>query len=181
MFIDEATIKVTSGRGGTGRVAFDKNKGAIGPVGGDGGRGGSVFLSGVSDLGALEQFRHKKEFEAENGGDGRGQFIDGKDGADLIISVPVGTVIHNETTGFDYEIISLAEKILVARGGRGGRGNFKFRSAANTSPKEFEEGQPSEKMSLRLELKLIADIGLIGLPNAGKSSLLNAITNAKPR
>lgn len=181
MLIDDITIKIKAGNGGRGSVAFNKNMMSLGPVGGDGGNGGSVYFEGVSDLSALSQFRHSKEFETENGENGRGQFMDGADGKDLTLKVPVGTVIHNLGTKDAQEIIKTHERILAAQGGRGGKGNFKFRSAINRSPKQFQEGKEGEVFAIRLELKLIADVGLIGLPNAGKSSLINELTNAKSR
>src|SRR5690348_3762334 len=181
MLIDDVTIKVSAGNGGDGAVAFNKNMKSLGPSGADGGRGGSVYFEGSSDLNALSQFRNKKQVQTADGGTGRPQFNDGPDGADLILKVPVGTVIHKIETGEKFEIIKTTDTFLAVQGGRGGRGNFKFRSAINTSPKEFEKGQPGEKATIRLELKLIADVGLIGLPNAGKSSLLNELTNAKSK
>ena len=143
----------------------------------------------MSDINALQQFRFKKEFEAENGGDGRGQFRDGKTGADLVLKLPVGTVIHNLTNngstssprGSEVEIQKIGERVLLAQGGIGGRGNFHFRSATNTSPTQFQGGRPGEAFDLRLELKLIADVGFVGLPNAGKSSMLNLLTIAKSK
>lgn len=181
MLIDDITIQITAGHGGRGAVAFNKNAMALGPVGGNGGRGGSVYVRGVADLGALEHFRYKKTFEAENGAPGRGQFVDGKDGQDLILPVPVGTVIHNRSTGTDIDITKIGQIELVAAGGNGGKGNFKFRSATDTSPRRFQPGLPGEQFELRLELKLIADIGFVGLPNIGKSTLLNLLTNASAK
>lgn len=181
MLIDDITIKIKAGDGGRGAVAFNKNMMSLGPVGGTGGNGGSVYFEGVSDLSALSQFRHSKEFETKNGENGRGQFRDGADGKDLALKVPVGTVIHNLETGEIKEIIKTGDKILAAHGGRGGKGNFQFRSATNRSPKQFQEGKEGEVFTVRLELKLIADVGLIGLPNAGKSSLINELTNAKSK
>lgn len=181
MLIDDVTIKVKAGNGGSGSVAFNKTKMSLGPTGADGGNGGSIYLEGVSDLAALTQFRYKKEIAAKNGERGKTQLNDGSNGPDVILKVPVGTVIHNLTTGEDAEIVSIGQKILVAKGGRGGRGNYKFRSAINTSPEEFEEGTPGQERELRLELKLIADVGFVGLPNVGKSSLLNELTNAKSK
>ena len=181
MLIDDITIKIKAGNGGRGAVAFNKNMMSLGPVGGDGGNGGSVYFEGVSDLSALSQFRNQKEFETENGENGRGQSMDGADGKDLILKIPVGTVIYNLETGDAKEIIKTHERILAAQGGRGGKGNFKFRSATNRSPKQFQEGKEGEVFAIRLELKLIADVGLIGLPNAGKSSLINELTNARSK
>jgi len=174
-------IKVKAGHGGRGAVSFNKIKMSLGPTGGTGGKGGSVYLEGVSDLGVLNQFRHKKKLIAESGKDGRGQFKDGSDGKDLILKVPVGVVSHNLSTGRDSEIISIGQRLLAAKGGDGGKGNFKFRSSTNTSPRQFEEGLSGEEYVLRLELKMIADVGFIGLPNVGKSSLLNELTEAKSR
>ncbi|OGN05739.1 MAG: hypothetical protein A2831_03675 [Candidatus Yanofskybacteria bacterium RIFCSPHIGHO2_01_FULL_44_17] len=181
MLIDNVTISVRAGNGGDGKAAFNSNMMSLGPVGGDGGKGGDVYCEGVSDLSALAQFRNKKEVKTENGGNGRGQSVDGTDGDDLTLKIPVGTVITNIETGAVSEIVKIGERVLIARGGRGGIGNFKFRSATNTSPKEFTRGKPGEGFTTRLELKLIADVGLVGLPNAGKSSLLNELTNAKSK
>lgn len=181
MLVDEVTIRVKAGNGGDGAVAFNKNLMSLGPVGATGGNGGNVFIEGVADLNALNHYKYKKDLEAEHGKPGRGQFRDGERGEDLILKVPVGTVIHNLETGRDREIVKIGERALIARGGKGGRGNFHFRSATNTSPKQFEKGTPGQIFRLRLELKLIADVGLIGLPNVGKSNLLNELTNAKSK
>ena len=181
MLIDDVKIKVKAGDGGSGIVAFSKVKMALGPTGGDGGEGGDVYFEGVSDLSALNQFRYKKELSAENGKNGKGGVNDGTDGADLSLKVPVGTVIHNLSSGQDSEIVSVGQRLLVAEGGKGGRGNFRFRSATNTTPKEFEQGSLGQECELRLELKMIADVGFVGLPNVGKSSLLNELTKAKSK
>ncbi len=181
MLVDDVIIKVKAGDGGDGKVAFNKNLMALGPVGGSGGNGGSIYFEGVADLGILKNFRFKKDILAEDGENGRGQYIDGKRGAELILKAPVGTVIHNLTTGETQEILSIGQKILVAQGGHGGKGNFHFRGPKNTSPTQFQFGLPGEEAELHLELKLIADVGLIGLPNAGKSSLLNELTSANSK
>ncbi|MDO8536759.1 MAG: GTPase ObgE [bacterium] len=210
MLIDDIKIKISAGSGGKGAVAFNTNMKSLGPAGASGGKGGSVYALGVSDISALRQFRFKKEFEAGDGGDGNGQFRDGKDGADLVLKLPTGTVIHNLTRprldgesrrasngststsavssvsngspqGNDIEIQKVGERVLLAKGGIGGRGNFHFRSSTNTSPTQFQGGRPGEAFDLRLELKLIADVGFVGLPNAGKSSMLNTLTKAKAK
>ena len=181
MLIDDVKIRVSAGHGGAGKVAFNKNLMSLGPAGGSGGKGGSVYALGVSDLSALGQFRFKKEFKAEDGRDGRDQFRDGHVGADLILKLPVGTIIHNLTTGEDLEITHAGEKVFLAKGGIGGRGNLQFKSARNTSPKQFDTGRPGEGYEMRLELKFIADVGFVGFPNAGKSSMLNELTKASAK
>ena len=178
MLIDDVEIKINAGNGGKGAVAFNKNLKSRGPVGGSGGKGGNVYGDGVSDLTALRQFRFKKEFSAENGRDGRGRFRDGHYGGDLVLKLPVGTVAHNLTTGSEINIEKIGERILLAKGGIGGKGNFQFRSSRNTTPRYAQPGMPGEHFAFRLELKFIADIGFVGLPNVGKSSLLNKLTNA---
>lgn len=178
MLVDDVRIQVTAGHGGKGAVAFNKNMKALGPVGGSGGRGGSVYLEGTADIGALRHFRFTKRIEAEHGHDGRGQFVDGRDGKDAVVTVPVGTVITNLDTDAVHELVKIGERVCVAEGGKGGKGNFHFRSSTNTTPKQSQPGLPGEAFALRLELKLIADVGLVGLPNVGKSSFLNAVTRA---
>lgn len=181
MLIDEVTLQITAGKGGDGRIAFSKVPGSLGPTGGSGGNGGSVYAEGVSDLSALNQFRFVKELSAQNGIDGRQERNDGTRGEDLVLKVPIGVIIHNATLGGIKEIIHVGERVLLAKGGKGGKGNFLFRSSINTSPKKAQPGLPGEAFSIRIELKLIADVGLVGLPNAGKSSLLNELTNARSK
>jgi len=181
MLVDDVEIKINAGHGGGGAVAFNTNLMSLGPVGGSGGKGGSVYCEGISDLGALWQFRFKKEFSAEDGRDGRGQFRDGHDGSDLVLKLPIGTVIHNVTNGGEINVEHIGGRILLAKGGIGGKGNFQFRSSRNTSPKHAQPGMPGEHFALRLELKFIADVGFVGLPNVGKSSLLNKLTNARSK
>jgi len=178
MITDEVKIKVAAGRGGDGAVAFNKVKMSLGPTGGQGGKGGSVWFQGVQDITALNKYKRKKEYWAPNGQNGKGNKSTGHDGQDLILTVPAGSVIRNLETGREVEIIRSGENYLAALGGIGGRGNFYFRSPKNTSPQHAEKGRAGEVFEFFIELRLIADIGLVGLPNAGKSSLLNKITNA---
>ncbi|MFA4889905.1 MAG: GTPase ObgE [Candidatus Omnitrophota bacterium] len=181
MIVDDVKITVIAGHGGKGLVAFSGIKMSQGPTGGNGGNGGSVFIEGISDLLALRQFRFKKEGKAKDGQNGKPQLNDGHNAEDLILYVPVGTVAHILQTGKDIEINKIGQRELVAQGGCGGKGNFLFRSATNTTPTQFEEGKPGESFEIRFELKMIADVGFIGLPNVGKSSLLNELTNAKSK
>lgn len=178
MLIDEVTIHFTAGTGGPGAAMFNKTKMSLGPVGGSGGNGAFVYLEGVANITALAPLAGRKAMKAPNGDRGLGQMTDGRDGKDLIIPVPNGTRVITVETGEVREINGIGERLLIASGGRGGRGNFLFRSATRTSPQNFEEGKPGEEITIRLELRLIASVGLVGLPNAGKSSLLNALTSA---
>lgn len=178
MLTDEVKIKVYAGRGGNGVVAFNKIKMNLGPTGGTGGRGGNVYFEGVSNLSALNKYKNKKDHYAGDGKNGKSDNSDGASGKDLILTVPIGSVLHNLDTGEDIDITEVGKSVLAAKGGFGGRGNFAFRSPMNTSPEEFEEGKPGEEFEFSIELRLIADIGLVGLPNAGKSSLLNELTKA---
>lgn len=181
MLVDDVRISVQAGAGGKGKVAFQKTVMSLGPTGGNGGHGGNVYFEGVSNLDVLKQFRYKKNIEAKNGHDGRDQFRDGHDGEDLVVPVPVGTVVHDLTNNRDIEITHIGERALIAEGGLGGKGNFLFRSSRNTTPTQAQGGLPGTFCELHLELKLIADVGLIGYPNVGKSSLLNELTGAKSR
>ncbi len=181
MIIDDVQVKAIAGNGGDGLAVFSSVKMSQGPTGGNGGNGGNVYIEGVSDLGALRQFRYKKETKAEDGQNGRPQLRDGYDAKDLVLYVPVGTVAHNLQTGRKIEISQIGQRELLAKGGRGGKGNFLFRSATNTSPTRFQYGKPGESFEIRFELKMIADVGFVGLPNVGKSSLLNELTNAQSK
>lgn len=181
MLIDDITIKISAGKGGDGVVGFDKNKFALGPTGARGGNGGNVYFIATDDIGALRAYRHQKKFVAENGKIAGYNLRDGRKGRDLELRAPIGTVIENLTTGKKVELKKMDEKILILKGGLGGRGNWFFRSPGNTTPQEFETGKPGEFGNFHLELKLIADIGLIGFPNVGKSTFLNIVTAAKSK
>ncbi len=183
MLIDDVVITVKAGNGGNGAVSFRQNEGNPkgGPDGGNGGNGGDVYLVGVDDLSALKQFQFKKVLKADDGVSGKKKNLFGKNAEDLMIKVPTGTRVTDNTGIFICEIDTANEPFLIARGGHGGRGNNEFKSATNQSPRYAESGERGEEKILRFELRLIADVGLIGLPNAGKSSLLSVLTNATPK
>jgi GTP-binding protein len=180
--IDEATIFVESGGGGNGCVSFRREKYVPrgGPDGGDGGDGGSVFLVGNKVLGTLYDLKLKPHYRAFRGQHGRGKKMHGRNGKDISIQVPLGVVIRQDSEILG-EILSDGERLSVARGGRGGRGNAHYVSSMDQTPRQAEKGRPGQKKTLMLELKLISDIGIVGLPNAGKSTLLKALTHARPR
>ncbi|MFP4129795.1 MAG: Obg family GTPase CgtA [Halorhodospira sp.] len=183
-FVDEVTLTVEAGDGGDGCVHFRREKYVPcgGPDGGDGGRGGSVYLEGDEGLSTLVDYRHERRFHAERGADGGGQQRTGRAGADRILHVPVGTLVVDEGTGEVIgDITADGERMLVAGGGRGGRGNTHFKSSTNRAPQEATEGGPGESRDLRLELQLLADVGLLGMPNVGKSTLIRAVSAARPR
>lgn len=182
-FVDEVTIHAAAGRGGDGVVRWlhIKGKEKGGPSGGDGGRGGDIILEGVRDLAALATYRYTKKFRAENGGNGEGNNKHGKDGAPTVLRVPVGTVAKNATTQELHEILEEGQRIVVFRGGVGGLGNHHFKGAENQNPQESTPGKSGGVGDIRLTLKIIADAGFIGFPNAGKSSILNALTRAKSK
>jgi GTP-binding protein len=184
MFIDEAIIQVRSGSGGDGAVHFRREKYVPfgGPDGGDGGKGGDVILEVRATLNTLSAFRHQSRFHAEDGKAGAKQNMTGRSAEDLVIPVPPGTIVYSEKSGEVLgDLVSAGQRLVVALGGRGGRGNARFATATNQAPRIGEHGEPGKELSLRLELKLIADIGIVGAPNAGKSTLLSAVTRAKPK
>jgi GTP-binding protein len=182
-FVDQTILAARAGKGGDGVVRWlhEKGKEFGGPSGGDGGNGGNVIFRGIRDLQILAKYRGRGAFRALNGGNGQGKEMAGKNGEDVIIDVPVGAVVTRKQSGQSFEILEEGQEVIALRGGRGGLGNTHFKSSTNQFPEEAVPGKPGEEDKFRVELRIIADVGLIGLPNAGKSSLLNSLTRAKSK
>src|SRR5216110_2358544 len=184
MFIDEAKIKVQAGDGGNGCMAFRREKFVPrgGPSGGDGGRGGDVYMESSERHNTLVHFRFNPEYKAERGRHGEGSNKSGREGDDIVLKVPVGTILYDDASGERLHDFSRAdERIVIARGGRGGRGNARFATSTHQAPREHELGRAAEERLFRLELKLLADVGLVGYPNVGKSTLISRISAARPK
>ncbi|MET4579892.1 Obg family GTPase CgtA [Ottowia thiooxydans] len=183
-FVDEAFIEIAAGDGGNGCVSFrhEKYKEFGGPNGGDGGRGGHVFAVADPALNTLVDFRYSRRHEAKRGQHGMGSDMFGAAGDDIVLKMPVGTLVTDSETGeVLYELLTPGERIMIAKGGDGGFGNMRFKSAINRAPRQKTPGWPGDKKSLKLELKVLADVGLLGMPNAGKSTFIAAVSNARPK
>jgi GTPase len=184
MFIDEATIRVKAGDGGNGCVAFRREKFVPrgGPSGGDGGKGGDIIMESSERHNTLVHFRFNPEYKAQRGRHGEGSNKTGREGENIVLKVPVGTLVYDAESGKKvHDFSHTDERIVVARGGRGGRGNARFATSTHQAPREHEDGRPGEERVLRLELKLLADVGLVGYPNVGKSTLISRISAARPK
>ena len=183
MFVDEAKILVKAGNGGNGCVAFRREKFVPrgGPSGGDGGHGGSIYLEANPNDNTLLRYRYNREFKADRGRHGEGSNCTGHSGDDMILQVPVGTLVFDESGETLADLAAPGQRVLVAQGGRGGRGNQNFAKPWHQAPREHEDGHPGEERHLRLELRLLADVGLVGFPNAGKSTLISVISAARPK
>ncbi len=180
-FVDELNIFLRAGSGGDGVVRWlhEKGKEFSGPAGGNGGRGGSVYAVAVRDTHLLSKYKSLKEFRAERGGDGQSKSLHGADGKDFDVELPIGSILTNLNTLEKFSLNTEGERILLLKGGNGGRGNESFKKSTNVTPRESTPGQPGEEAEFLIELELVADIGLIGFPNAGKTSLLNELSNSK--
>ena len=184
MFVDEAKIRVKAGDGGNGCMAFRREKFVPrgGPSGGDGGHGGDIIMESSERHNTLVHFRFNPEYKAERGRHGEGSNKTGREGESIVLKVPVGTIVYDEITGeLVHDFSHPDERVVIARGGRGGRGNAQFATSTHQAPREHEDGKPGEERDLRLELKLLADVGLVGYPNAGKSTLISRISAARPK
>jgi GTPase len=184
MFIDETTIRIKAGDGGNGCLAFRREKFVPrgGPSGGDGGKGGDIIMESSERHNTLVHFRFNPEYKAERGRHGEGSNKTGREGVDILLKVPVGTIVYDADSGeVVHDFSSPDDRIVIARGGRGGRGNARFKTSTHQAPREHEEGRPGEERTLRLELKLLADVGLVGYPNVGKSTLISRISAARPK